>query len=96
MIRKFCFRAIGSPSVISFVKAFLLYTKCRCKIGVGYLQSMLRDESPFWLQMDSELSQHFAFRLGVSGDHKHTGANAEPEGSTEVKLCKKTYNDEAG
>ena len=46
--------------------------------------------------MDSELSQHFAFRLGVSGDHKHTGANAEPEGSTEVKLCKKTYNDEAG
>ena len=41
-------------------------------VGYFYFQSMLTDESPVWLQMDSELSQHFTFRLGVSGDHKHS------------------------
>lgn len=40
--------------------------------GVEYFQSTLTDESPVWLQKDSHLSQHFTFRLGVSGDHKHS------------------------
>lgn len=52
-----------------------------------------------YIQMDSRWVNILLLDLEwveIPNIHKHTGANAEPEGSTEVKLCKKTYNDEAG
>lgn len=73
MIRNFCFRAIGSPIVIYFVKGILLYTKCWCKKGSGTCNRCWRMSLQFgYIQMDSRLSQHFTFRLGVSGDPKHS------------------------